>query len=465
MSHEPETNQPLNLPFSSLSPESLRVLSAADAAALEALLAERGLAEGGGPSGPGISAEAARVAKLRAVLGLLEGDRADEQTENMADLKARTLAKIAALPEGSGVVTGITMLGAEDAEALDAVLTARAAGAGAGLGLAGGGERTAKVTALLGLLDRDQPTATTAPDADLAQRTADAVHQARQRERFAQQIDMLSQGPRSAGVSMRQVAAAAAVFLLGVSLLLPMLERTRASSQQAACASNLGLAGMAFNSYAADHGGVLPRGKSQPGSPWWNVGLPNAVLPDGTVLSNSAHLYTLVRSGYITPDKLACRTNAYAPSNGQMTVQNLDWSTPMAVSYSYQNQFTPEALRIEDARPTLAVLADKNPLFVPRNGRIIFDETVAPDAPSRLHGNRGQNVLAIDGHASWTTTPTFGDAGEVEGGRHPSPDAEDASGVSGGGDNFWRVAGKRDDYRYRGDELPAGVARDAFLVP
>jgi hypothetical protein len=256
-------------------------------------------------------------------------------------------------------------------------------------------------------------------------------------------------------VSLRQVLTAAAILLLGVTLLLPMMERSQNSSMQAACFANLGLAGRAFNAYAADHAGVFPRAASTPGAAWWNVGRPDAVMPDGTVRSNSAHLYRLVRGGYLPADRLACQGNADAPHDGQMTVRQWDWSSPLSISYSYQNQFTPGVLRAEDARPDLAVLADKNPLFVPQRGRLIFDPTVRITQASRQHGGSGQNALRIDGSAAWTIVPNFAGSDPV------------SSGLIGERvpDLFWSVRDKPADYRYTGHELPEGVHRDAFLVP
>ncbi len=433
-------------------------LDAVDAAALDAVLLERGLAEHAGVTDHVVPAEDVadpqRVARVRALLGLLDADAADASSAPAADLARRTLQHVA-----QRRATALTSLCSDDAAALETVLAHRAVGHDnlsqstptgfTGPALAGQRDRCENLASVLALLDRDTASDVDVPE-DLAARTLHAVQQARQRERFAQQIDMLRHGPRTTGVSWKQVFSAAAVLLIGVSLLLPMMSKASHTGQQMACMSNMGLIGSAFNSYAADHAGVLPRGRSMPGSPWWNVGLPNAVTDDGTVFSNSAHLYTLVRAGYLEPGTLACKTNEFAPPDGQMTVSHLDFKTPLAVSYSYQNQFTLEPLRVDDAKPAFVVLADKNPLFIAKAGRIVFDDDTAPTTPSRLHGGRGQNALSIDGHAQWTITPaTPAEIGQ--------PDEQP--------DVFWSVLGKRDDYRYTGEELPAGIASDTFLVP
>ncbi|MEM9753696.1 MAG: hypothetical protein AAF916_09970 [Planctomycetota bacterium] len=397
------------------------------------------------PPQTGVDADVSRV--WPTVQAALDRDAAAMASETPINLAARTAELVASYREAARPAT----LNEADAATLDAVMLAKQAGS-APLLTAELADRREGVEKVLALLDRDTPAAFEAAGAgpdDLAIRTMDAVRAARQRERFAQQIDMLRDGPPSAGVSFRQIFSAAAILLLGVTLLLPMLQQSRNSAMQAACLSNLGLAGMAFNTYTADHAGVFPRAASVPGASWWNVGRPDAVTPDGKVQSNSAHLFLIVRGGYISADRLVCAGNAYADQSGPPLPHQFDWSSPLAISYSYQNQFTPQVLRADEAAPELAVLADKNPLFVPKGGRLVFDASTKITDASRQHGGDGQNALRIDGAAAWTIAPNFAGSG----GQTDRPDV------------FWAVQGKPADHRYTGRELPDGVNRDAFLVP
>jgi hypothetical protein len=104
------------------------------------------------------------------------------------------------------------------------------------------------------------------------------------------------------------------------------------------------------------------------------------------------------------------------------------------VSYSYQNQFTPRTLRW-DARKTMAVLADKNPLFQPGHYR----QDLPPTSLSVNHsGLGGQNVLMTTGQVAWMPKP-----------------------VLSNGDNIWRIHGQT---TYTGREVPQDET-DAFLVP
>jgi hypothetical protein len=90
----------------------------------------------------------------------------------------------------------------------------------------------------------------------------------------------------------------------------------------------------------------------------------------------------------------------------------------------------------------MALLADKNPLFVPRDPRfgpgLTYDDRLPETSASPFHRSQGQNVLIGDGHVFWSTRP-----------------------VLPNGDNIW-LAG--DLKRYYGDETPAGP-NDSFLVP
>jgi hypothetical protein len=225
------------------------------------------------------------------------------------------------------------------------------------------------------------------------------------------------------------------VLLISASLLLPALDRQRQQAQQIACATNLGIAGQQMNAYAVDHAGMLPRGPV--GSSWLKVGQADAVDQAGRYQSNSAHLYLLIRAGYVAPARLACASNDEAatglPGSGQM-----DWATPAAVSYSYQNQLG-SPIRIDRSRPTLAVLADKSPLFKAQDGRMVFDPAAARDARTRLHRGKAQNILALDGRVHWSEQPVLD------------------------GDNVWQIQGHTG--RYLGNETPADARRDSFLVP
>lgn len=324
-----------------------------------------------------------------------------------------------------------------DGQALEALLAARLTGATHGPIPAGLSERTDRLTNLLSLLDQD---VALDPPADLTARTLAAIHHHEQRQRFTAQVQMLSEPRRTLGVNWRQLLTAAAVFILGASLLIPVMERQQADSRRFAGAANMGMTGQAIASYAADNQGQMPRGDVRPGMVWTEVGQPQA--PNTPYLrSNSAHLYRLIQKGYAKPQHLTCPENPYA-DNDVLTTTMQDWTGPRAVSFSYQNQYTSRMLRLDEA-PDMAVLADRNPIFDVQGDRIVFNPSVSMNAPSRAHRGMGQNVLTADGAVTWRVSPTL---------VLPNNDATD---------NIWTATGIN---FYNGNEVPADPY-DSFLVP
>lgn len=334
--------------------------------------------------------------------------------------------------------TGVTMPRPEDCAALDDCIDG-----GDATGLRA--ERAVRAAGWLAMWRHD-PVAD-APG-DLVARTMARVADLRQQRRFAQQIAMMQRdaSPRGWGFQWRELGTAAAVILIGLSLAIPVLDRTRADARRVACATNLAAAGMGLNQYAADHAGVMPRVLAQPGDPWWHVGEHTAV--GQPTRSNSAHLYVLVRMRYVKPGSLNCPDNAQAPRQAAAVAQaRRDWANAAAVSYSYQNQFTPQPIRLDRA-PDLAVLADKNPLFVVRVHGPEFDSAAPRTQTSRFHVKvgPGQNVLTVSGNVVYEHSPVV-----TRSRRTP--------------DNIWLLDEVNAPRTYTGRETPTAPDRDAFLVP
>jgi len=350
--------------------------------------------------------------------------------------------------------TPIRSLSPADADALDALLAQRDAGLDptqdTGPMLAGSADRAAVLRQLFALLDTDQPgnDPDDAPQADLSDdaddpliaRTVAAVNEARQRERFAQQIEMLRQPRLGLGFSWQRGLAAAAIFLVAVSLLFPSLQNQRSAAQRVAGMANLGRAGVGLSAYALANNGVLPKRDAVPGSTWWNVG--QAPDDQGHVQSNSAHLFQLVRREFVTVDTLGSPANPHAPQPGELTANDHDWKNPAQISFSYQNQFTPYAIRLDD-HAGMVVLADKNPLIVVRNGQFTFADDKSLDACSPLYNHAGQNMLFTHGAVIWSRSPVV---------KNPT---------TGKLDNIYTAVGVT---KYTGRELPSHQG-DVQLVP
>ncbi len=284
-------------------------------------------------------------------------------------------------------------------------------------------DRARRIAQLCGLLEH-LPAAD--PPEDLADRTLAHIERARQQERFTQQIQSLSASGEP-GWRWREVVAVAAMLLIGVSLLLPMLKQSHQAAEQYRCRNNLAAAGTAFGSYANDNRSQLPALRTHAGQAWWHV---NQFNDDGTPRSNSAHVFLLIRSGYAKPEALHC------PSNSKilrLTADLRDFPDYDHISYSYQNMFTERRPTLHG--PTIAVLTDKNPLFQPGTYRRDLPATKLSDNHADLGG---QNVLLTNRQVIW----------------NPSP-------VLSNGDNLWQIRGRTD---YEGNETPAEWF-DSFLVP
>lgn len=421
----------------------IHTLRPADAAAFDALLEARLTSTAAPATTPSLD-------RLAALLDLAAAEPASAADE--APLVAQTLARIAqARQDGEPLATPCTLC-PDDAVALDAVLTgepavdsldpARIAAVRRLLHLVSASDPTTKAGAWQDPANNPRstfafPPSPTPADEALIQRTLDAAADERQKERFARQVALFADPPRGIGVGWRQIAAAAAVLFLGFSLLMPALANQRQQARQVACATNLSIAGQQMGAYAADFAGMLPRGPV--GQSWLKAGQPDAVDAQGRYQSNSAHLYLLIKESYLAPEQLTCAGNQYARAVGNTVVGQVDWDNPQAISYSYQNQYGALPIRVDRARPTLAVLADKNPLFVVRAGRLEFDAGASRNARSALHGRLGQNVLFLDGGVRWTKAPQVED------------------------DNLWQINGH--EGRYLGHEAPSNPLADSFLVP
>lgn len=234
-------------------------------------------------------------------------------------------------------------------------------------------------------------------------------------------------GFRMPGVRMRDVAAAAAVALVGISVFWPAARSMQESTRRDVCASNMGNAGMGLAMYASDHDGLLPRAPSSDRA-WWDV---------GGAHTHTAGLFSLATSGYASLRDLSCPGNLSAlvrDDSGRM----VDWRSHDEVSFSYQSPSLQSAHRW--TRPErVVVLADKSPVSV----RAMRGERVDPMARSLNHRGAGQNVLFNDGSVRFFGSP-----------------------VLDGGDNLWlpRSLEGLEHPELTGREL-AEDAEDAFVTP
>jgi len=173
------------------------------------------------------------------------------------------------------------------------------------------------------------------------------------------------------GFRMADLVTLAAVILVGVSVISPVMTNVRFRSQQTACGANLAALGGAFSAYTRDHDGLLPM--VRPARAWNHGG-------------NVDNLSPLVDGGYCAAGHLRCAGH----SGG-------------GCGYGYRLATSPTSSRLEIS-PTLALLADRNPAVDrARAGLAVLGFQEA----SANHGGRGQHVLFGDLALVWTVTPVL----------------------------------------------------------
>lgn len=413
-------------------PVPIRRLSPADGQVLDALL-ERGIH---GENDPLVGERSGRMSDLLNLLNHLPTEAPPD------DLVARTMARIAVARSD---VHQTIAAGQTDFDVLDALLESGAHGDMSAARAITQTDRGRRVAQWLDLIDHlpAQP-----PADDLVARTMSRIAVRSRREAVLARIDehrpaALELAPTGTdgravipAIAFRwnELIAVAAVLMIAVSLLWPVMARTRTDAMRIACANNLATAGVGLRNYAWDNQNILPRYPTVAGATWWNVGQP---VDDGMVQSNSAHLYKLRREGYVATGTLNCPTNGQAPQ--QLAASAFDWPNARAISYSYQNQYTPEPTKLGRVN-SIVVLADKNPLFTPSiegGPSLIFNREHGIDEPGRRHSQIGQNVLVIDGSVQWAPTNAIN------------------------GDNFYTAGNIT---TYRGTETPVN-SNDSFVVP
>jgi len=236
---------------------------------------------------------------------------------------------------------------------------------------------------------------------------------------------------------LKELLPAAATVIIMVSAWVVTAGHARDLSRKVLCASNLASLGTAIAEYAGDYPNQLPQAKTPDRCNWYDRLRSRP---------RRANLFILVKHNYVrNPQTLVCPAQACAPTSKPANIDQLDDFPPtMAVSYSFQNlygdhRFTAKQRlkRWRHAR-LMAIMADQTPLL--QNGKLrrAF-EPLSLSANHRGIAIRGQNVLTLDGSATWKRTPLVG-INE---------------------DNIWQ-AGKLSEYS--GCEVPMDPT-DSFLAP
>ena len=205
-----------------------------------------------------------------------------------------------------------------------------------------------------------------------------------QRMRF--DVVMEERAPRRGfRIRLPDFVTVAAVLLIAVGVLWPVLGSIRNQALDAACANNLKRIGYGFDQYANDHNGSLPMAMAGPMGPW-------------EALRNTMNLNPMVQNGYCDAGHLNCPGHHRHHNDGD----------EIGPSYSYR-LFTPRAVIHWNTGRVTVILGDLNPLVdAARSG---WD--APPLSVSVNHGGRGQNVLTSDGATMWLEQPLVGSSDNI----------------------------------------------------
>ena len=229
-------------------------------------------------------------------------------------------------------------------------------------------------------------------------------------------------GCSSGGFSLIELLVLLAILAILVSILIPVLLRSRETDRRVRCVDNLRAVQQALSAYASANGKNLPRVTYEPSrAATGYVAYTGADSPDpfargSQVRPNdvTASLWLLVRPGLVTPGRFVCPSTGGRADAGPVAQQS-NFTGAKSLSYSYASPFSAAAgyrLNTDLLKPDFAVLADKNP------GTAGGDDVTAPAydagpfalarANSNNHGRAGQNVLYADGHVQFQSTPYCG---------------------------------------------------------
>lgn len=347
-------------------------LSPADAELLDRLLAGESLADVVDTDEP-IRAE--RVSRLLSMLDYWQAG------ESEPGLSQRVLTSV--------LSSAPVSLSSRDAEALDTLIDLRRQGLADGPMPSGIRERATALKQVFSLLDRtsDEPV-----PVGLAQRTMQAVEQDRQTQRRrSASSTMAIAGDRQGTIGIRQIATTAALLLLCISILLPMLSNAQREAQIAQCHKNLAGLGSDLQQIALDHKGATHqpmRNDTELLNPLAKLARTN--LDGSTIPAARASYFVLMDKQRVTSQHLACPTGAKGDP---------------AALYNGQNPAAGGPFRMFlQARP---IFADANPLYRVTEQGLLRKDNISELTRSVNHADRGQNVLISDGSVRWMIWPTL----------------------------------------------------------
>ena len=344
----------------------------------------------------------------RLVAGDVDADLADQvgpayeaRVRRLLDLIGRWKAEDPA--DGLGQRTLVQVLTAdpvslshEDAAALDAVLALRRQGLTAGPMPADSRERVEKISALLAMLDRS---ADEQLPEGLVGRTMLAVQADRAREGRLAGLSSSAGGRwrEASGISIRQIATTAALLLMVLSVLLPVLERGKRDAMIAQCEQNLAGLGVDLQQFASDNKESLATSALRETTDDADIDPLSHLKPfarhnvDGSLIADDrADLFIRLADRNVSTQHLLCPA--------------ADSDDPSAL-YNGQNPVAGGPFRVFlTPRP---IFADTNPLYRLTPAGLVRIQDIPGMTQSKNHDGAGQNMLISDGSVQWNVRPAI----------------------------------------------------------
>lgn len=233
-----------------------------------------------------------------------------------------------------------------------------------------------------------------APPAGLALKTCQLVRQQCEKPRLAPVSERV---PGRTSWSVPDMAVAAGIVMAAGLLFLPALSHSRQQAKTAFCQDNLRQIGQAFDKYALQHAGFLPR-----------------IPTSGRLAFAGMYGPKLKESGFLDDDrrllcpccKLCDEPDFAVPTEEQLlSASEEDYerlrrfaggSFGYTLGYAEDGHYQPVR---SQGRANYAILSDS-------------PDPTQSDRCSKRHGRHGQNVLFDDGHVSYLTAPTSSPSGD-----------------------------------------------------
>jgi hypothetical protein len=365
------------------------------------------------PNHPELDLPRLRPEDARLIDRLVGGEAAQETSEEVGpayETRVRRLLDLVGRWDASDPEPGLAQrtvgrvlaaepvsLSHDDGVALDALLALRRKGLSTGPMPAESRARAERLEQVLSVLDRaaDEPV----PEG-LVGRTMQAVEAdraERRRQAFAGQTASGRWG--GAGISIRQIATTAALLLMVLSVLLPVLDKGQRDAMIAQCEQNLAGLGVDLQQYASDNKDSLAV-TEEPVAP---VADPLGHLKpfarhniDGTrIADDRVSLFVRLAERNVSSDHFRCPAG--------------EPDAPGAV-YNGQNPVAGGPFRVYlEPRP---IFADTNPLYRLTPNGLVRDRAIPGMTQSKNHDGVGQNMLITDGSVRWNVRPAVLRAGD-----------------------------------------------------